>query len=343
MYNVASYVDRCIRSLENQDIEKVTYEIICIDDGSPDNCVEVVENLQREFDNIMLIKQLNQGVSIARNNGIKIASGKYVLFIDPDDYVDPNCFNRVLDTADKCNAQVSFLGFTILDEFGNPRNEVLKHEFMDDVFSGIKAYFMARGDGRSDPDRIWAVLLESMFLKRNNLHYLPEVPYLEDGELIARIMCLAEICIFDGHPFYKRTIRQGSATNSRLFNSEKAINGFVKSAVNLSNFRNEMPLSMKQKEFLNQPVVKFVVLSIASTSKLSGLKMFLKVRSILRENNFYKLHLEGCNNRYTKLGGLYNTSIIVLYMYLLTEHALRFFRNSLREKFRSLKSPIKPK
>ena len=70
MYNVAPYVERCIRSLEDQDIPRNEYELICINDGSPDNCREIVEQLQLEFSNIVLINQINQGVSVARNNGI---------------------------------------------------------------------------------------------------------------------------------------------------------------------------------------------------------------------------------------------------------------------------------
>ena len=71
MYNVASYVERCIRSLENQDIPKEDYELICINDGSPDNCKEIIVRLQKEFSNIILIDQENQGVSRARNNGVR--------------------------------------------------------------------------------------------------------------------------------------------------------------------------------------------------------------------------------------------------------------------------------
>ena len=75
IYNVAPYVEKCIRSLEDQDIPKDTYEIICVNDGSPDNSQQIVEKLQQEFSNIILINQKNQGVSVARNVGIEKARG----------------------------------------------------------------------------------------------------------------------------------------------------------------------------------------------------------------------------------------------------------------------------
>src|SRR5690606_24149359 len=87
MYNVEPYIERCLSSLQDQDIPMEEYEIICINDGSPDNSREVVIRFQRQNKNIILIDQSNQGVSKARNNGINVARGKYLLFVDPDDYI----------------------------------------------------------------------------------------------------------------------------------------------------------------------------------------------------------------------------------------------------------------
>ena len=96
-YKVEGYIERCIRSLEDQDLSKEQYEIIITNDGSPDRCKEIVESLQDEFPNIILINQENQGVSMARNNAMAIAKGKYILPIDPDDYVVPNSFIKIIN------------------------------------------------------------------------------------------------------------------------------------------------------------------------------------------------------------------------------------------------------
>ena len=73
VYNVAEYVERCIRSLENQDIAKSEYELIAVNDGSTDQSVQVIEKLQKEFSNINLVHKKNGGLSSARNYGIKHA------------------------------------------------------------------------------------------------------------------------------------------------------------------------------------------------------------------------------------------------------------------------------
>jgi len=327
MYNVESYVERCLRSLEDQDIPKDNYEIICINDGSPDDSRGVVIRLQKEFKNILLIDQDNQGVSRARNNGIDKAESRYLMFIDPDDYVDPNSFKKILKIPDEKQAQVSFLGFDVLNKDGSVRNHILNKDKIGRIYLGTEAYLLARGDGYIDPDRMWGVLFENEFINNNNLRYLPEVPYLEDGEFIARILCLAERCIFDDHPFYLRTIRVGSATNSGLFNSESSTNGFIRAAINLRNFKDTMPLSSTKKEFMNQPVVKFVVLSISSTAKLVKFRMFLKTYSILKKNHFKQLDLKGCHKYYRQLGSLYNYSGFLLYSYLTLRPLGLFIRN----------------
>nr|WP_321409444.1 glycosyltransferase family A protein [uncultured Carboxylicivirga sp.] len=310
MYNVAPYVERCIRSLENQDIPKDQFELICINDGSPDNCSNIVEDLKREFNNILLINQENQGVSRARNNGIKKAKGEYLLFIDPDDYVEPNSFNRVLNNVSAYNAEVSFLGFTVFNEFGKERIRIFNEKFCNERYIGIDAYFAGRGDGQTDPDRMWAILYKSEFIKKNKLFFLPNVPYLEDGELIARILCLAKICIFDGHSFYQRTSRPGSATHSNLYYSEKAINGFLIAAQNLKQFQAQTNLSPEQKKFLNQPINKFVLLTLNAALQKPVFKNYLKIKRCLKDVGFSKLGTDGLQSPYKELTPIYNSFLI---------------------------------
>jgi len=135
MYNVEHYVERCIRYLEDQDLTKDDYEVICINDGSPDNSREIVKQLQNEYKNIILIDQVNQGVSRARNNGISVSTGKYLLFIDPDDYITPNSLKQVISKADGLKAQVSFLGYTVHDRDMNIIRSVFNNEHSDKAVS----------------------------------------------------------------------------------------------------------------------------------------------------------------------------------------------------------------
>jgi glycosyltransferase involved in cell wall biosynthesis len=293
-------------SLENQDIPKDNYEVICINDGSPDNCREIVIRLQREFKNIILIDKKNQGVSCARNDGIEISKGRYILFIDPDDYVDPNSFGSILSHAETTNAQVSFLGFTFLNKDGSIRKKVFNESFAYGKYTGLDTYYLSRGDGRTDPDRMWAVLFDSEFFKSHNFRYLPGVPFLEDGELISRILCVAERCTFYGQSFYQRTTRPGSATNSQLFKSEKSTLGFISAARNLKIFQKKQQLSKKQKVFLNQPICKFTILALRSALKKPYFLNYMKIKRILAQSGLKRLEPDGVVSPYKLWAYLYN-------------------------------------
>jgi len=306
MFNVEPYVERCVRSLEGQDIPRNDYEIICINDGSPDGCRRIVEKLQQEYSNIILINQENQGVSKARNRGIEKAGGAYLLFIDPDDYIEHNRMGQIVDHAEAKNAQVSFLGFTVLNADGSKRDEVFNENLSARVYQGIDAYFLSRGEGPPDPDRMWAVLFNTEFIKSFGLRYLPEVPYLEDGELIARILCVAERSIFDSKPFYYRTTRIGSATNSKLFHTEKASRGFLASACNLKKFQHQEILSTRQRSFLNQPICKFVILTMTSSLRKPFIKTYREIRLNLSECGLYRLETEDVVVPYKYYAFIYN-------------------------------------
>ena len=308
IYNVDQYVEYCIRSLEEQDIPKEDFELICVNDGSPDKSRNIIESLQTEFCNIVLINQENQGVSKARNNGIEIANGKYLLFIDPDDYVESNCFNRILNIAEQNCVQVLFLGYTLLNLDGSIRKSILNSKEVGHSFSGIEAYYLTHKSERIDPDRMWAILFEREFINNKKLRYLANVPYLEDGELIARILCLAERCIFDGHSFYQRTLRLGSATNSTLFHSQQAINGFILAAQNLKSFQKAHELNSKQLDFLNQPICKFVLLAVNASFGREVKFMLFQTIKVLKDNDLIKLQLKGCRRHYKWCGKAYNLS-----------------------------------
>src|SRR5690606_18768318 len=87
VYNVEKYIERCIRSCYDQQLEHSEYEIIVIDDESPDNSVKIVQRLMDSFSNLKMISQKNKGLGGARNTGIHNAKGRYLLFLDSDDYL----------------------------------------------------------------------------------------------------------------------------------------------------------------------------------------------------------------------------------------------------------------
>lgn len=88
VYNTENYIETCLKSLISQNLDN--FEIICINDGSTDNSFDILNKYAKHYGNIKILSQQNQGVSIARNNGLKIAKGDYVMFVDSDDWIEKN-------------------------------------------------------------------------------------------------------------------------------------------------------------------------------------------------------------------------------------------------------------
>lgn len=89
IYNVEQYLSKCVESLLHQDLSPEEYEIILVDDGSPDRCGDICEEFASRYSNVKVIHRENGGLSAARNSGIEVARGRYVQFVDPDDYLEP--------------------------------------------------------------------------------------------------------------------------------------------------------------------------------------------------------------------------------------------------------------
>ena len=94
VYNVEKYLDKCVASVVNQTYTNL--EIILVDDGSPDNCPALSDVWQVKDSRIKVIHQENGGLSHARNEGLKIAIGEFIGFVDSDDWIEPNMYEALL-------------------------------------------------------------------------------------------------------------------------------------------------------------------------------------------------------------------------------------------------------
>lgn len=123
VYNVERYIEKCIVSVENQNIEHLDYEIILVNDGTKDNSVAIIEQMQAVYPNIKLINKQNGGLSSSRNAGLQKASGDYIWFIDSDDYIDTNVLSAILEKA--YNENLDFLGFGHKEIFEKTGKQVI--------------------------------------------------------------------------------------------------------------------------------------------------------------------------------------------------------------------------
>jgi len=116
VYKVEKYLDRCVASIVAQTYENL--EIILVDDGSPDGCGVICDNWARKDPRVKVVHKENGGLSSARNAGVAVATGKYVGFVDSDDYIHPQMYEKLYAALTETGADVSICNYDYVDESG---------------------------------------------------------------------------------------------------------------------------------------------------------------------------------------------------------------------------------
>ena len=237
VYNVKDYLDRCIDSLINQTYPDL--EIILIDDGSTDGSGELCDIWEALDKRIKVIHQSNEGVSSARNCGLLQASGEWITFVDPDDWIESNTFEFVLgrygdvdliswNFAEYCEGKKRVVSFTQREFVAHDKAEVDK----------LNKYVFAGEDERGVPfqmgmKNICNRMVRRRILRDNDLYFNETLKNHEDF-LFAIEMCeyVNAVAIVD-MPFYCRYMRGNSA--SRSFN-ENIINNNTEAYTEMKRF-----------------------------------------------------------------------------------------------------------
>lgn len=212
VYNTASYLKECIESVLNQSFRDI--ELICINDGSTDSSLEVLNYYKSKDNRVKIISQENKGVGAARNIGIDEATGEYVLFIDSDDYIKKDALTDLIYLAESKSLDV--LMFKMINFDNNTYEEsiyryfempFLKNIVGDDVFNW-----------RMIKNRLFdvSVTIPGKLFKRNlikNIRF-PENLIFEDNLFFIKVMLRAKRVYFHEEYLYYRRLRDDSITNS---------------------------------------------------------------------------------------------------------------------------------
>ncbi len=187
VYNSENTIKRCIDSITSQ--KRTDVEIIIINDGSTDMSESFCENLQNEYNNIVYIHKENGGVSSARNSGLLAARGKYVMFVDSDDYVDGKCF-EILDCYTKSDADYYQFGFSI-EVNGAVKEEKAWPERCVNTESEKEAFIIDSVVTRSI-NSCWAKLYKREVIEENGLRFCEELSVGEDLTFVFTFLLSAD-------------------------------------------------------------------------------------------------------------------------------------------------------
>lgn len=190
LYNSEKYLPKCLDSLLNQDIPHDEYEIILVNDGSPDGSEQLAEQYAAQFSNITVLSQQNKGTSGARNTGIRHATGQYLYFVDPDDYIMENSLRVLLDKMDRDNLDILRFGYREVDEHYQPTKSC-KHperpDYSPEIMDGCT--FMAKRLGVAC--YVWTYIYKTSLIKDNDIYFL-EGDYFDDTPWLPRVLQKAQ-------------------------------------------------------------------------------------------------------------------------------------------------------
>lgn len=165
IYNVEKYLSRCLDSLINQTLKEI--EIICVNDGSTDNSLEILKEYHLKDSRIKIINKQNAGLSAARNSGLKIASGEYIGFVDSDDWVDLNFFEKLYNSAQKNNCDIAIASIIRINEHKRRKYfEIFSEKIATDIIDKIDLCDIP------DYSYVWNKIYKSDMLKNKNLEFL---------------------------------------------------------------------------------------------------------------------------------------------------------------------------
>lgn len=165
-YNVEKYIKKCINSLLEQDVAKEEYEIIVVNDGTKDASAEIVKEMAKIHSNIIVVDQENAGVSSARNNGIRQAKGKYTMFIDSDDFIEPNTLGQLISECEEYNLDMLNYNYRTI----NTKYEKVRFRSIGNVPKGVVSgidYMLSN----KFAVMIWCYIYRTSFLNENNLTF----------------------------------------------------------------------------------------------------------------------------------------------------------------------------
>lgn len=177
VYNVEKYIRPCMESIFRQDLDENTFEVIIVNDGTEDRSMEVIQDIIEQHKNITVLNQENQGLSVARNNGIAKAKGEYVLMPDSDDLLIENSLKPLLEKAIETRVDLVVADFIAL------KDQEIKEMHLHIPKQPTPVYIEKTGErlflGNLNPSHcyVWRTLYRREFLNAQNLSFYPGIKY----------------------------------------------------------------------------------------------------------------------------------------------------------------------
>ena len=291
VYNVELYVEKCIRSCADQNFSD--FELVIVNDGSTDSSAAIVNQVAKDYNNITVIHQANQGLSAARNVGLKAARGEYIWFIDSDDWIEQNCLERI---CNKLKDDLDILHLQFRYVYNDPN---LNYDGNKTVIDGVKSgKDVTLYGGLPAPVPFSIYRLD--FLKDNKIEFTRGI-YHEDSEFKPRATYLAQRIASDSEVSYNYLQRtSGSITSKfRLKNGLDIL--YVMNS--LMDFADSQHMDKACRKVFNNNVGLDMNTLLLGYRQLAESDKTLLEKELLKQKRLFKAMIK-CGNFKYRLEGL---------------------------------------
>ena len=216
VYNVEKYLNRCVDSILNQTYTNL--EVILVDDGSPDSCPAICDEYAKKDKRVKVIHKANAGVSAARNDGIQLAQGEFVVFVDSDDWIDSTMYEKMLAKQQETNADLVFCKFNqVFDiEVNHIEEKQLSNLCADNVLPLFSQdMIIADGDTKIHTNNVMGTVCRILFAKHiiKQLRFDTSIAIEEDLLLVSQAVNKSKKCAVVDEYLYNYYFRTTSAVN----------------------------------------------------------------------------------------------------------------------------------
>lgn len=263
VYNVEEYIRPCLESILRQGLNQDCYEIIIINDGTPDKSMEVVADIIETHPNIHVIEQENSGVSIARNKGLEIATGDYIFFVDSDDVVIDNSLLFLLNKSISSKADLIVADFIKMYDDQIAQLSSKPYNQKDGSYQVKNGEELFLQDLNPYYCNIWRTLYRREFLNQNNIRFIPHICF-EDIPFTHQCYLKAHLCLRVNWDLI--IYRRGHTSITSSFNKKKGMDFcFVIEELWTMSHKKDLSEQTKQK-IRNNDFVYFSLLFYSLTT-----------------------------------------------------------------------------
>lgn len=282
-YNVEKYIAQCLDSAVNQDIPLSDYEIICVNDASPDGSRDIVLDYMKRYPNIRLIEhEHNKKLGTARNTGRSIARGKYIWNVDSDDYIKPNCIKSLIEICE--NEDLDILMFNLNLVVGkDEKKDGARNNIASKCCSGID-FILQNSSMIGAFSPVWTQIYKKSFLETNYI-FSPPINVGEDLPFSYKALYLAErIKFVNQYCYYYR--RNDSSIGGSIEYNIKALSLYEKCLV-CPRYMSEMvhaSVTDSSVRYIYDSIIKYTIYWLPEYySKLKEMEK-AKFKDICRKN-----------------------------------------------------------